>query len=455
MLNRPFSLHQRRVVVLGLGVSGLGAVKLILEKNAQIKVINKGPVNTWPAWETIGQMLAPGQCISQEQQEAVKQALLWAELIILSPGIARELPLLAVAHQAHIPVWSEIELAWRFNHRPITIAITGTNGKTTTTTLFSQILEASNFQVFTGGNIGLPFCHSALANAPKYDFNLLELSSFQLESIEQFSPHLAMILNITPSHGERYQRFEDYQRAKMQITRNMSAANFLLAPDYLQDVSWPTPLHAQTTWVNLEDVDSYRRILGQHFDLQQFSLLGNHNLLNLYFIFLAMEKLQLPLGAVNGVLANFRGVHHRLELVAQQNQLAFFNDAKSTNFHASLAALTSLVGHYPQIYWIMGGQKRGGGDDITPYLPQVAKLVTKIFLIGETTDELAAAIGATIAHQACYTLPAALAAAQSQLGQGAVVFSPAFPSFDQFRDYNHRGEVFIELVREKLSQDHH
>ncbi len=446
MGNTQFSLGQRQVVVFGMGVSGLGALKLLVEKNAKVVAINKGPISSWPAWETITQLLAKEQCVSQENEEEVRRALSWAELIVLSPGIPRYLPLLAEAIKAQIPIWSEIELAWRFNQRPLTIAITGTNGKTTTTTLFSQILEASNFKVFTGGNIGLPFCASAQIGNGPYDINLLELSSFQLESIKQFRPHLAMILNITPSHGERYQRVEDYQSAKMLIARNLGAGDFLLAPDYLQTANWPFCLQAQSTWINLDKVSTYRALLAQHFDLQQFSLLGHHNLLNLYFIFLAMQKLQLPLGAVSGVLASFRGVHHRLELVAQRGKIAYFNDAKSTNFHASLAALTSLAEHYPAIYWIVGGQKRGGGDDITPYLSQFSKLVTKIFCIGETTDELAKAIGVTIAHQCCYTLPVALAAAQSQLGQGAIVFSPAFPSFDQFRDYNHRGEVFISLV---------
>jgi UDP-N-acetylmuramoylalanine--D-glutamate ligase len=410
-------MRNKKVTIFGMGVSGLSALKLLHREGADITVVNNGEVNTWNHLDEI--LKYTDKCISQDM---AKEAFESCELIILSPGIPKNHNLLK---DSKAPIWSEIELGFRYADAPI-IAITGTNGKTTTVTLLGEILKSMGYSTFVGGNIGVPLCDYKSA-----DFIVLEVSSFQMEAIEKFKPHLAVILNVTQNHGERYDHFSDYLSAKLNIAKNLDKKDFM----YTSDV----PFEGAGIKIDLENIK-------MDWDLSKFKIPGTHNIKNLYVIYEILKKLNLDLKEAEKALPNLSGVPFRMELI-EGNHHQVFNDAKSTNWDATLTAINSIKNK--NTYLILGGQKRGHGDSILPHLEEIKKNVSRVFLIGETTDDLAAEINDNNFALKCYELKDALIEAKKE-SKGALIFSPAFPSFDQFKNYVDRGESFSKLVISEL-----
>ncbi|RLA65388.1 MAG: hypothetical protein DRQ88_03440 [Epsilonproteobacteria bacterium] len=407
-------MKNRKVTIFGMGVSGLSALRLLHREGADITVISQGKVDFWPNLEQILKYVPREKCYSQEEIK------LDTELVILSPGISKKHPLLK---DIKVPIWSEIELGFKYVDAPI-IAITGTNGKTTTVTLLGEILNSMGHSAFVGGNIGIPLCDYPFWKK-KAEYIVLELSSFQLEAMESFKSKVAAILNISQNHGERYDHFKDYVSAKLNITKNCES--FL----YTNEVPYKGPGKR----IDLSDIE-------MDWDLTNFKIPGKHNLKNLYVIYEILNILGLDLKKAEGTLSSLSGVPFRMQYLESDFPLCVFNDAKSTNWDATLTAISSVEG---DIYLILGGQKRGKGDSILPHLAEIKKHVNKVFLIGETTDSLAREIGDEAFAISCYKLETAIEEAHKE-SNGTLIFSPAFPSFDQFKNYVERGEAFSKLI---------
>lgn len=440
-------LLNKKVTVFGAGISGRSALKLLKREGAKVSLVNRGEPSDWYESLTSAEKIDFESCYNQEDP-FISKIFRDSDLIILSPGIPKDHPVLELANQKKVLIWSEIELGYQFAKAPI-IAITGTNGKTTTVTMLGEMIKNCGKSVFIGGNIGIPFCECFLSEK-NYDYILLELSSFQLESIVDFRPFIACILNIYSNHGERYESIDGYVRAKQTISKNMTKEDWVLYPEeFLELKKWgensPCKKVSFTSEVKTE--------LEKIFDLSEFHLPGNHNLSNLNVCYQIIKILGLEKSGVQKTISEFMGVSHRIEYlpVSGRKTLTFYNDAKSTNWDATLNAVNAVKEEQKKLLLILGGQKRGRGDSILPYRDLLKTNVNKIFLIGETTENIEEEIKGFISHESCLTIENALSEINKMNGDFTVLFSPAFPSFDQFKDYADRGNSFKKLVAEKFN----
>lgn len=434
------------VGVLGLGVSGMAALTLLAKKESKILVFNKGKVSSWPQLNTVLNF-AKNENLFDDQDPLSLNKVEECELLILSPGISREHPLVKKCLQLNIPVWSEIELGFQFAQAPI-IAITGTNGKTTTTTMMGQILENDGKKVFVGGNIGRAFCEIGHTNE-KWDYIVLELSSFQLESIISFHPQIALILNLKDHHGERYKSIKDYGMAKFEITKNMNSKDHLLLPmssPLLMELGRKNNIHLHP--VNDLEILKLKLEIEEEYSLKDIKVPGDHNIINFYFCIKALKILNISREAIQKTINSFMGVEHRMEKVPTSHaDLSFYNDAKSTNWDATLTAISSFSSSDQKLYLILGGKLRGRNDSILPYLENFSH-VHKIYLIGEAGKFLSQElIGETkILSKKCNGLSDVLMDLKNE--KGIVVLSPAFPSYDQYKNFEERGNHFKKLISE-------
>jgi UDP-N-acetylmuramoylalanine--D-glutamate ligase len=431
-------LSGKKVAVYGMGKSGISALRLLSREGANIFAVSKGNPKEW--YHIIQKYVKAENCFDENDPRAVK-IFGKSDLIIISPGIPTTNPCLKEAINT-VPIWSELELGFHFSNVPV-IAITGTNGKTTTVSLLGELLKSAGFKIFVGGNIGIPYCDISF-HKENYDFAVLEISSFQLEQIESFRPKVAAILNITQNHGERYLTFKEYREAKENIARNLTDEDFLLIPttDGLL-VNWVRSLPVKEIEVDLNDFSEMK----SSWDLSKFQLIGKHNLFNLYFCFKILKVLGINPKTAKAGMENFRGVDFRLQKEDCDLPFEIFNDAKSTNYDATLTALNSLSEKKAQIYLILGGQKRGIGDELGDILSELKKYVAKIFLIGETTEMLAKELANQIPIEKSFSIEKALEQVKKDKDfKGILLFSPAFPSFDQFENYVARGKAFSSLV---------
>lgn len=451
MFNLKNDLKNKKVAVFGLGVSGLSAVRFLKQMNAKIIAINSGEIHKW-AQGPVLDYLTMNDCFA-EHDPYLKTVLEDIELVILSPGIPRDHALLKPLLELNIPVWGEIELAYRYLEKtdqlkPI-IGITGTNGKTTTTTFLGEMIEEDHKKVFVGGNIGVPFCDYAFDVHQKkeaVDFILLELSSFQLESIDHFHVDIAIILNLYQNHGERYTSIEEYGRSKFFITNHFTEDDLLIYPeDFPLIANWALKEKGLKKTVNTQKpkID---------YDLTQFKLPGIHNLVNLNFIVIAAEAIGLKKASIQKSIDSFLGVHHRIEFVDNLiglPQFKAYNDAKSTNWDATITAVKAMEGMKGPLYLVIGGKKRGHGDSILPYLDFLKSRVHTFYLIGEMSDEIEGELKGHVTFKKTKTLEKTVEDLRSDksLGSGVLLFSPGFPSFDQFKNYAHRGEHFVSLLQ--------
>lgn len=449
------NLKNKKIAVWGLGVSGLSALRLIKALDGDAFVINCGEVASWLKPSGALNFLAQNKCFS-ESSPGLSLILESIDLIILSPGIPRNHKLLKSLLEKGIPVWGEIELAFRYLKEmkalsPL-IGITGTNGKTTTTTLLSEMLIADQKKVFTGGNIGIPFCDYAyeiFLGGNKKDYILLELSSFQLESIEEFHANIALILNLYQNHGERYQSLEEYGESKFLITKNFTNEDTLI---YSEDFSLIAEWAKKQKGKKISFTTNSFEI---NYQLENFKLPGIHNLANLFFAVKVAEEIKLTPDAIQKTIDSFRGVPNRIEFISSTGELSHFliyNDAKSTNWDATLTAVKAMESFNLPIHLILGGKKRGSGDSIRPYLEYLKKHVESFYLIGEAADD----IYLELKNERCdvkitRTLKETIdfLKGKKKNKKEIILFSPAFPSFDQFKDYADRGEKFIKILAEK------
>lgn len=437
-------LEGKNVGFFGLGVSNIGALKLCYQKQAQLTLVNQGPTDSWN-WDLIGKEIGSvASCFSQDQ-EVVEKRFSQMDLIILSPGIPRNHPLLKMAHEKNVPIWNEIELALQFINYPV-IAITGTNGKTTTATLCALALKNEGLNVFLGGNIGRSVC-DVIIDQEKPDIMVLELSSFQLESLFSLKPKSACILNLASNHGERYTDISDYQKAKENIFRLMDEGDHLVLGQ--NSSSWSLD-HCICQISHLDTYENCKAELEKLISLENIVLEGKHNLTNIWFVSRLIKPFVKNLKCLEKTISEFSGVAHRLErVILNKSPLKFFNDAKSTNWFATENALYSIFEDCQRpLVLIVGGQKRGHGDLPSKELMTfINENVDKVILTGESSSDLNKIIDHGVVT---VNLEEAIEWVKLNCSKGTILYSPAYPSFDQFKNYAHRGESFKQLIRSRF-----
>jgi len=447
-------LKGKKVLVVGLGKSGLAAALFLRRHGAQVTVSDVRSAAALA--KDIPALLEEGIMV-----EAGGHGLLTfrrQDLIVVSPGVPLDTPELVQARNFGRPVIGELELAARFL-KGKTLAITGSNGKTTTTTLIGEILEAAGLPTLVGGNIGVPVVALIDESTPN-TWSVLEVSSFQLESTEQFHPQIAVILNITPDHLDRHGTFENYARAKERIFAAQTSADFLVlnadnsraaqaAPRAPSSVYWFSLDRTvpQGAWVEAGHVvyrsgkdASIERII----PLTGIPLKGEHNVENVLAAVCAARLAGAAADVIRTSIENFRAVEHRLEYVATLNGVEFFNDSKATNVDATAKAIASFNNG---IHLILGGKDKN--SDYTQLAPLLRERVRAVYTIGSAADKIESQLRGVVSLHSCETLDKAVTAAASAAHPGDVVLlAPACSSFDQFESYEHRGRVFKELVNE-------
>jgi UDP-N-acetylmuramoylalanine--D-glutamate ligase len=443
-------LRGRRVSVVGLGRSGLAAARLLVACGARVVATDEKPLPSLGvevrALERLGvRILAGGH---------PAEAFRGADLVVVSPGVPLDTPVLAQL-RAVTPVIGELELAWRVMDAD-TIAITGTNGKTTTTALLGALLRQQARAVLVGGNIGTPLAAHALT-FPADGIVVAETSSFQLETIEAFRPRVAVVLNVTPDHLDRHKTFAAYLRAKARIFENQTAADCAvlnwddevtrsLAPRTVAHVLWFSRLEALDHGAFVRDGWIVAKLNGHAEEicpLAEIALRGAHNVENVLAATAGALWTGMAPEAIRRGVGVFRGVPHRIEFVRDIAGVAFFNDSKGTNVASTIKALESFG---EPIVLIAGG--KGKGQDFGP-LAQVARgRVGHAVLIGEDGEKVGQALQAAgVPVTPAASLEAAVRTARGLAAPGHVVLlSPACASFDMFDSFEHRGDLFRALV---------
>ncbi len=447
-------LKGKKVLVVGLGKSGLAAALFLRRRGAQVTVSDVRSAEALA--KDIPALLDAGIMV-----EAGGHGLLTfrrQDLIVVSPGVPLDTPELAQVKSFGLPVIGELELAARFLKGKM-LAITGSNGKTTTTALLGEILEAAGLPTLVGGNIGVPVV-ALIDDSTDETWSVLEVSSFQLESTELFRPAIAVILNITPDHLDRHGSFENYALAKERIFAAQTAEDCLVlnadnpptaaaAARSAAKVYWFSVEHPveQGAWLQHGSV-VYRPAADAPIEnimlLSKIPLKGAHNVENVLAAVCAARLAGAPAEAIAKAIEDFRAVEHRLEYVATLNGVEFYNDSKATNVDATAKAISAFP---PGIHLILGGKDKG--SDYTQLNQLLRERVNAVYTIGSAAAKIEAHLRGVITIHSCGTLEKAVNAAATAARPGEVVLlAPACSSFDQFESYEHRGRVFKELVNE-------
>jgi UDP-N-acetylmuramoylalanine--D-glutamate ligase len=452
---RPgFDLDGKRVLVVGLARTGLVSALFSAAYGAKVTATDERPIPE--VAEAAEKLRVAG--VKLELGGFVPQTFLEQDLIVVSPGVPAKIEPLENARAKGIPVWSEIELAWRFLRGKL-VAITGSNGKTTTTSLVAHILKTSNVPTLIGGNIGTPLL-ALVETSVDTSVTVAEISSFQLETIDSFRPEIGVLLNLTPDHLDRHITFEEYAGAKMRMFENQLEKDIALLNADDPEVTKRMPAKPKIFWFSrqkrvatgafLRDDQIIFRHEGSEVELARLAdiqLRGQHNVENV----LASCAAAYLAGAVPAAIAagvkSFRGVEHRLEFVAELSGVQYYNDSKATNVDAAVKAVEAFPG---PLVVILGGRDKGG-----PYAPLRELLHERArlaLLIGESAEKIAADLGDAVPFENAGTLQQALHIAARHVQAGdTVLLAPACSSFDQFENYEHRGCVFKELVTQMQS----
>ncbi|MGC2194039.1 MAG: UDP-N-acetylmuramoyl-L-alanine--D-glutamate ligase [Terriglobales bacterium] len=444
-------VKDKRVLVVGLGKSGVASALFLKARGARVTVSDtKSPDQLR---EEIPALLDHG--ITVETGGHGERTFRGQDLIVVSPGVPVDAPPLAQARAAGEPVIGEIELAAKYLPGPI-VAITGSNGKTTTTTLTGGILAAGGFPVAVGGNIGTPAI-SLVGQATRDTIAVLEVSSFQLETIQTFRPKIAVILNVTPDHLDRHRTFQAYVDAKARIFENQQSSDHaVLNQDDPTCQTLGGRTRAQVFWFSrkkevsqgaqvrdgqilFRDGSGLREIM----PVSEIPLKGAHNVENVLAGVCAGALMGCEPAQIRKAIQNFKAVEHRLEYVATIKGIEYFNDSKATNVDATIKALESFP---KNIHLILGGKDKG--SDYTVLNDLLRQRVKRVYTIGAAAEKIESHIkgAAEIVHAETLENAIHRASAVAQSGD-IVLLAPACASFDQFQSYNHRGRVFKEVVK--------
>lgn len=443
-------LKDKKVLVVGLGKSGVSVTRFLVSKGARVTVTDLADADRLAP--SIRRLEVPVELRLGEHREA---DFLSADCIVVSPGVPATLPLLASARRRGVEVIGEIELAFRFLDSSI-IGVTGSNGKTTTTTLIGEILEHAGQSCFVAGNIGRPLTDALLDEGARAPLLVVELSSFQLEAIESFRCHIAVFLNLTPDHLDRHADTEEYFTAKKRIFLNQETDDWavlnqddpVLRHLEVRADRFPFSLEgALTIGTFLKDgqlwISSPERKT-RFMQASEVRLRGRHNLSNV----LAASSAAFLAGVRPSVIAeavrNFRGVEHRLELVRRLDDVDYYNDSKATNVDSAVKAIEAFDS---PLVLVMGGLDKGG--DFAGLRQLIAGRVRRLILIGKAAGKIQDQLGEIAPVSRADTLEEAVGEARVHAQPGDVVLlAPGCASFDMFKNYEERGRVFKEAVLE-------
>jgi UDP-N-acetylmuramoylalanine--D-glutamate ligase len=445
---RPgFDLAGKRLLVVGLARTGVAVSLFAAAYGAKVTATDAKPESA--LGETAALLRAKG--VKLELGGHPPATFFEQDLIVVSPGVPASLPQLVQV--GGIPVWGEIELAWRFLRGKV-VAITGSNGKTTTTSLVTHILETARVPTLVGGNIGAPLI-SLVESSTDSTVTVLEISSFQLETIQAFRPEIGVMLNLTPDHLDRHASFEEYAAAKMRLFENQLERDFAILNADDPEVTKRMPSRSHVLWFSrqkrvaegaflLDDQVIFRHDGSQTVVARRSAipLRGEHNVEN---VLAACAAAYLggaePARIAEGV-RTFRGVEHRLEFAGEKGGVGFYNDSKATNVDAALKAIEAFPG---PLVVILGGKDKGGA--YTPLREALRARGRIALLIGEAAEKIAADLADAVLCVQAGTLDHAVGLAAERARPGDVVLlAPACSSFDQFESYEHRGREFKELV---------
>ncbi|MBV9182980.1 MAG: UDP-N-acetylmuramoyl-L-alanine--D-glutamate ligase [Acidobacteria bacterium] len=447
-------LTNKRVLVVGLGRSGIASALFLRSRGAQVTVSDSKSEDQLR--EEIPRLLDYG--IAVETGGHGERTFRNQDLIVVSPGVPTDAEALTQARALGQPVIGEIQLAFDFLPGAL-IAITGSNGKTTTTTLVGNILESAGWRTLVGGNIGTPAI-SLVQEATPETVAVLEVSSFQLETIVSFRPKVALILNVTPDHLDRHRTFSAYVDAKARIFENQQPEDFaVLNQDDATCRNLGGRPRAQVFWFSRhEEVEQGAFVSEQQIffrrggseeaimAIREIPLKGAHNLENVLAAVCVAKLMNCAAAGIRATVASFKAVEHRLEYVATIGGVEYYNDSKATNVDATIKALESFPGN---IHLILGGKDKG--SDYTVLGDLLRARVKQVYTIGAAAEKIHSQTQQAAKVVASGTIESAVRQAAEAAKPGDVVLlAPACASFDQFEDYQQRGRVFKELVH-KLS----
>lgn len=453
----------RRALVYGLGLSGTAAARVLSERGVRVTAVDGRPASDLGS--AARELLRTGQVETLLSERAGFPSDI--DAVILSPGVPPKRPLLCRARSAGTPVLAEVELAWRLlataAATPTVVAITGSNGKSTTTALTGALLEAAGFPVEVCGNIGTPL--SACIDGPAGRVFVVELSSFQLEAVDRLRPRAAAILNLSPDHLDRYVNVAEYAAAKARIFRNQTRGDIAVVNgDDAETRRLGADRDGASTQVRRRFFSRLRRVEdGCHlerdrvievgpgvrrelFRLDDLALDGLHNVENAMAAALLASAVGADPHDFAPGLRGFAGLPHRMRLVDIVNGVRYYNDSKATNPAASRQALAG----FPEgsVHLILGGRAKGESADFVELAAMAGTRAAAVYLIGEAADAIAALLPEGAAHRCCGSLDRAVKAASDASSSGqSVLLSPACASFDQFEDFADRGRQFERQVK--------
>jgi len=448
------NFEHKKILIVGLGRTGMALARFFKKRGAAVTVTDRSAGDRLRENIQMLQQMGIRQELGGHRTETFEAA----DLIVISPGVPHTIEPIMRAKARGVPVMGEVELAARFIEEPI-IAVTGTNGKTTTTALLGEIFNTAGVRAFVGGNIGNPLIDYT-EWAPKAEFVVAEISSFQLDTIDTFRPKVAVLLNITSDHLDRYPDFKAYTAAKARIFKNQRAEDLavLNGSDPVVVSLLPTIRSRKFFFYHLTPpqggAQPAANIKADHIavrnghdrtnriDLTHSELMGKHNRENIAAACLAAMLCGVSPKAVGRAVKNFKGLPHRLERVATKNRVTYINDSKATNVDSVARALESFA--HPVIL-IMGGQDKGG--DFSGLKDLVRRCAKKLILMGEAQNDIRAALGHIAPTENAGTLEEAVTLASAGASPGDIVLlSPGCASFDMFNSYTERGEAFRSMV---------
>ena len=441
-----------KLVVLGAGESGVGTALLAKQKGYEVFVSDKGNIKN-----KYKEVLLNNH-INFEEGKHTEAYIFSADVVMKSPGIPDYVSIVTQLLEKNIPVISEIEFASKYTNG-IVVGITGSNGKTTTTMLVNHMLKKANFNVGMGGNIGSSFAQQVAYN--NFDYHVLELSSFQLDGIVSFTPHIAIITNITPDHLDRYNyKLENYVASKFRITENQTENDFLIYDADDEEITkWLSNHKVKATLLpfslekeleqgaflkNNEIIIKYKTeklIMSK----STLTLKGKHNTKNAMAASMAATLLKVRKDTIRESLEDFEGAAHRLEPVLKINGVQYINDSKATNVNATFYALESM--QTPTV-WIVGGVDKG--NDYMDLMPLVREKVKAIICLGLDNQKIVQTFGNVVdlVVETAGAEEAVKVAYKIAESGDTVLLSPACASFDLFESYEDRGNQFKQAVRE-------
>ena len=444
------NLKDKKIVVIGMGKTGLSTVRFLGTRGAKVIATDEKPPEKWG---TAFEQIAEGNWLTTGVYNA--GILDGVSMVVPSPGVPPSNEILQAAVRNNIPVISEVELAYHFLKVPI-LAVTGTNGKTTTTTLLSKILERAGKKVFVGGNIGNPLIEFAGDNQAA-DFVVAEISSFQLQWIEKFHPFVAVLLNITCDHVNYHGSFAEYRRIKARVFENQTKQDFaILNAEDPEQKSMAASISAQVAafssrsqlsagiFINDGNIVFRNPVFGEEqYPLDMIKIPGLHNVENVMAAVMTARFCGCSRESIIDTISQFSGLPHRIEFAGEKESVRYYDDSKGTNVGSVIRALDTFSA--PVILLLGGRDKDGDFQNLKPLLAAKAK---QVILFGEARDRIESLIGDSVPTVKKPTLLDAIQSASKSAHAGDVILlSPGCASFDEFNNYKERGIFFKNVVR--------